>query len=87
MHPFVFYFSFGWITILLGATLALVIRRSQMFRILALDTLTLHLVAMLALIALFEGSGYYLDTALVLALLSFVVTLAAALYRGERKIL
>jgi multisubunit Na+/H+ antiporter MnhF subunit len=44
-------------------------------------------VAMLALIALFEGTDYYLDTALVLALLSFVVTLAAALYRGERKIL
>jgi multicomponent Na+:H+ antiporter subunit F len=49
-------------------------------RILALDTLTLILVAFLALSADAADESYALDAALILALLSFVGTLAAARY-------
>ena len=52
-------------------------------RLLVLDTLTLLLVGLLALYSLYARSYYYLDAALVLALLSFVATLAAARYYGE----
>jgi len=52
----------------------------------ALDTLTLVLVALLVLYAASGRSPYLLDAALVLALLSFVGTLAAARYFGERRI-
>ena len=55
-------------------------------RILALDTLTLILTALLVLYGTAERTSYYLDVALVLALLAFVGTLAAARYYGERRI-
>lgn len=55
-------------------------------RILALDTLTLVLVALLVLYGDAQREVYYLDVALILALLAFVGTLAAARYYGERKI-
>jgi multicomponent Na+:H+ antiporter subunit F len=54
-------------------------------RILALDTLTLIVTALLVLYGTAERTSYYLDVALVLALLAFVGTLAARYY-GERKI-
>ncbi|MEJ7841119.1 MAG: monovalent cation/H+ antiporter complex subunit F [Rubrobacter sp.] len=53
---------------------------------LALDTLTLVLVALLVLYAAAERSPYYLDAALIVALLAFLGTVAAALYHGERGI-
>jgi multisubunit Na+/H+ antiporter MnhF subunit len=49
-------------------------------RILALDTCAAVLVATLVLVAARERSAAYLDAALVLALLSFVGTVAAARY-------
>ena len=52
--------------------------RSALTRILALDTLTSLLVALLALYADRTDSSYALDAALFLAALSFVGTLAAA---------
>ena len=55
-------------------------------RILALDALTLILSALLVLYGDASRSAYYLDTALILALLAFVGALAAAWYHGERKI-
>ncbi len=74
-------------TVLLGVSVVAVIRaRSTAGRILALDTLTLILVALLVLFADANRSAYYLDAALILALLAFVGTVAAARYHGERRI-
>ena len=87
MHETVFYLAAVWMTVLLAVMVAAVIRiRSTASRILALDTLTLVLVALLALYAAAERSPYYLDAALIVALLAFLGTVAAALYHGERRI-
>lgn len=87
MHELVFYLASAWMTVLLGASVVAVIRVSSTSgRILALDTLTLVLVALLVLYADATRSPYYLDVALILSLLAFVGTLAAARYYGERKI-
>ena len=87
MHEMVFYLAAVWMTVLLAVMVATVIGvRSTASRILALDTLTLVLVALLALYAAAERSPYYLDAALIVALLAFLGTVAAALYHGERRI-
>ncbi len=87
MHETVFYLAAVWMTVLLAVMVATVILvRSTASRILALDTLTLVLVALLALYAAAERSPYYLDAALIVALLAFLGTVAAALYHGERRI-
>ena len=47
------------------------------------------LIALIALLILYSDSrkvGYYLDAALVLALLSFLATIAAARYHSEGEI-
>ena len=87
MHEIVFYLAFAWMTVLLVTSAAAVIRpRSTASRILALDTLTLILVALLVLYAAVNRSPYYMDAALVLSLLAFVSTLILARYHGERRI-
>ena len=87
MHSVVSYFAFAWMTVLLAVSVAAVIRLSTTAgRILALDTLTLILVALLVLYADTRDSPYFLDAALILALLAFLGTVAAARYHGERKI-
>ncbi len=87
MHEIVFYLAFVWMTILLVVSVAAVIRLpTTASRILALDTLTLILVALLVLYADATRSPYYLDAALILALLAFIGTIAAARYHGERRI-
>jgi len=87
LHELVFYFAAVWMTALLAVCAgAVALLRSTSSRILALDTLTLVLVALLVLYAASGRSPYLLDAALVLALLSFVGTLAAARYFGERRI-
>ena len=87
MHQIVFYLAFVWVTVLLVVSAAAVIRlRSTASRILALDMLTLILVALLVLYAAANRSPYYTDAALVLSLLAFVATLALARYHGERKV-
>ena len=87
MHQIVFYLAFVWMSILLVVSAAAVIRlRSTAGRILALDTLTLILVALLVLYAAANRSPYYMDAALVLSLLAFVGTLVLARYHGERKV-
>lgn len=81
MHPFIFYLAVAWIAVLLGVIAYLVVwARSTAVRILAADTLTLVLIALLVLLAHGVRSPYYLDAALALALLSFVATLAVARY-------
>jgi len=87
MHQVVFYAAFAWMTVLLVVSAAAVIRlRSTASRILALDMLTLILVALLGLYADANRTSYYLDAALVLSLLAFVATLALCRYHGERRI-
>ncbi len=81
MHPFVYYLAVTWIAVLLGVNIFLVIwARSMTVRILAADTLTLILVALLVLFAHAGRAAYYLDAALTLALLSFVGVVAAGRY-------
>jgi multicomponent Na+:H+ antiporter subunit F len=87
MHEIVFYLAFAWMTVLLVVSAAAVIRlRSTASRILALDMLSLILVALLVLYADANRSPYYLDAALVLSLLAFVATLALSRYYGERRL-
>ncbi|MDQ3639583.1 MAG: monovalent cation/H+ antiporter complex subunit F [Actinomycetota bacterium] len=87
MHEIVFYAAAAWMTVLLAVAVVAVIRVSETAgRILALDVLTLILVALLVLYGDANRSAYYLDAALILALLAFVGTLAAARYYGERRI-
>ena len=87
MHEIVFYAAFVWITVLLVVSAAAVVRlRSTARRILALDVLTLILVALLVLYSESQRSPYYMDAALVLSLLAFVATLALGRYHGERRI-
>ena len=87
MHELVFYVATAWMTVLLAvAVVAVIGLYSTAGRILALDMLTLILVVLLVLYGDAERTPYYLDAALILALLAFVGTLAAARYFGERKI-
>ena len=87
MHEIVFYLAFAWMTVLLVTSAAVVIRlRSTAGRILALDTLTLILVALLVLYADANRSPYYMDAAVVLSLVAFMATLVLARYHGERRI-
>lgn len=82
MHTAVFYLATLWMTGLLGLTVAVLVRtRSTLSRILALDMLILILVALLVLFADANRTAYYLDGALVLALLALVATIAACRYR------
>jgi len=87
LHEVVFYAAAVWLTVLLAVGVVAVIRVSSTAgRILALDMLTLILAALLVLYGDAQRNSYYVDAALILALLAFVGTLAAARYYGERKI-
>ena len=87
MHETVFFIAAGWMTFLLVIALGTVIRAATvMVRILALDTLTLILTGLLILFASANRSSYYLDAALILALLSFVSTMAVARYHSEQRV-
>jgi multicomponent Na+:H+ antiporter subunit F len=87
LHEIVFYVAFVWMTVLLVVSAAaVVLLRSTARRILALDMLTLILVALLVLYSDAQRSPYYMDAALVLSLLAFVSTLALGRYYGERRI-
>lgn len=88
MHEPVFFIAVAWASALLVTSAAAVVRlRTTAARILALDTLTVVLVALLVVLAVGRLSSYYMDAALVLALLAFVSTLFAARYHGEREVL
>jgi multicomponent Na+:H+ antiporter subunit F len=86
MGDLVFYAGIGWLAILLGVTVLVVVRApATASRILALDLLTLVLIGLLALAAGEDRRSYALDAALALALLSFVGTLAACRYHEDRR--
>ncbi len=87
MHEIVFRVAALWMAVLLCISLLTVVRaRSSLTRVLALDMVTLLLIALLMLYSDSRKVGYYLDAALVLSLLSFLATIAAARYHSEGEI-
>jgi multicomponent Na+:H+ antiporter subunit F len=77
-----------WMTVLLAVTVVFATRvESNAVRILAIDLMTLILVGVLVLYSAAIQQPYYLDAALVLALVSFVGTVAAARRLTEGRVL
>lgn len=76
-----------WMTGLLAASVWAILRaHTSMARLLALDTAALLLVALMALIAHVGRRPFLLDTALMLALIAFVGTLAAARFYSDGRL-
>ena len=87
MHDVVYYGAMIWMTSLLCVCIGLVVwAKASIVRILSLDALTLVLVSLLILYSTTTETSFYLDAALMLALISFVSTLVASRYWGERKV-
>lgn len=83
IHETVFLIAALWLGLLVIACAVLVQRAgAAASRILALDTLVLLLIGLLVLWSDSEGVPYFLDAALVLAVLGFAATLAAARFHG-----
>ena len=83
IHEVVFYAASVWVAVLVMACAVLVLRaRSTASRIVALDMLVLLVIGLLVLWSDAEGVPYFLDAALLLALLAFMGTLAAARFHG-----
>lgn len=75
--------ALAWMIVLLAVSAVTMLRAQRSYvRILALDTMTLILIGVLVLYAARQNEAYYLDAALILALLSFISTIAAARYRA-----
>ena len=87
MSDVVFYIAMIWLVVLFGICVVMVARaKSGLVRVLSLDTMTLVLVALLVVYSTTTHTSFYLDAALVLALLSFISVLAVARYHGERRL-
>lgn len=87
IHEVVFYAASVWLAGLIIACAFLVLRaRSTGSRIVALDMIVLLVIGLLVLWSDAEGVPFFLDAALVLALLGFMGTLAAARFHGEGKV-
>lgn len=87
MHRIVFYIAFVWLVALFCVAGVIIARsKSSGVRLLALDTMTLMLVALLIIYSESTGTTYYLDGAVVLSFISFIGTVAAARYNTERRI-
>lgn len=85
MHTLMFYLAIVWLLALLAVAIVRVVREDDaLHRVLSVDTSTLIIVALLLVRTLHEGTSWYLDPALVVALLSFVETVVVArfLHRG-----
>jgi len=84
MHTPLFYVAIVWLVVLLATTVTLAVRHpDELTTLLLVDTSTLLVIAILLVYTLHEREGYYLDPALVVALLSFVETLVAARFLGR----
>lgn len=87
MHDIVFYIALLWLVILFSVLVIITARaKSGLVRVLTLDTLTLVTVALLVIYSVTTDTSYYLDGALVLALISFISVIAAARYHSERRL-
>lgn len=85
-HDPVFFVGIAWLTVLLGVSVVSIARaRTTAERLVALDTAVLMLIGLLGLVAAETRRPYALDAALVLALLSFMSTVAASRYLGDRR--
>ncbi len=85
-HDPVFFVGIAWLTVLLGVSVVSIARaRTTAECLVALDTAVLMLIGLLGLVAAESRRPYALDAALVLALLSFVSTVAASRYLGDRR--
>jgi multicomponent Na+:H+ antiporter subunit F len=88
MHTIVATAAGIWITVLLVIMVVYAVEsRSSALRILAIDALSLILVALLVLYAAATRQPYFLDAALALALVSFIGPIVAARQRSGRRIL
>ncbi len=87
MHDLTFYVALVWLVALFCSLVIMTVRaKSGLVRVLLLDTLTLVTVALLVIYSVTTDSSYYLDAALVLALISFISVIAAARYHSERRL-
>lgn len=87
MHDWVFYLAVSWVTVLIGALAWHAARvRRLVDRALAIDLLSLLLLAQVVLLAVQRQRAGYLDLGLILALLSFAQTMATARYGAEGRI-
>lgn len=87
MHDIVFYIAMLWLVALFCICVVMIARaKSSLVRVLSLDTMTLVLVALLVVYSSTTGTSYYLDAAVVLALISFISVIAAAWYYSERRL-
>ncbi len=87
MHDVTFYVALVWLVALFSSLVIMTVRaKSGLVRVLLLDTLTLVTVALLVIYSVTTDSSYYLDAALVLALISFISVIAAARYHSERRL-
>lgn len=87
MHDVVFYIALLWLVVLFCVCVVMVARaKSGLVRVLSLDTMTLVLVGLLIVYSVTTETSYYLDAALVLALISFISVIAAARYHSERRL-
>lgn len=79
MHTALFYVAIVWLLGLLAIVIMRVLRQGEALeRLLLIDTSTLIIVALLLVQTLHEGTSWYLDPALVVALLSFLETVVVA---------
>lgn len=80
--------ALGWATLLLVACVPRLIRSDDgLSRILALETLLSIMVILLCVFSLMTRNTFYLDSALVLALLGFTGTVAATIYYRDQRVL
>lgn len=81
---FIFTGAVIWLVVLMLICGILLVRGPRPgARIVALDTLVLVLVGMLVLYSAADGQTFFLDAALMLAMLGFIATLAAARHYGD----
>jgi multicomponent Na+:H+ antiporter subunit F len=87
MHDIVFYIAMIWLVVLFCVCVIMIMHaKSGLVRVLSLDTLTLVLVALLTVYSVTTGTAFYLDAAVILALISFISVIAAVRYHGERRL-
>lgn len=87
MHETVFYIAVLWMAALgIGAGFKVLRAPSAGGRILALDTLVVVLIGLLVLWSNAEGVPYFMDAALMLAVLAFIGTLAAAHFNSDGRL-
>ncbi len=87
MHETVFYIAVVWMAVLgVGAGAQVLRARSAGGRILALDTLIVVLIGLLVLWSNAEEVAFFMDAALMLAVLAFIGTLAAAHFYSDGRL-